>query len=366
MAHIQYTLLRSGTYYYNRRVPKHARQLYGSFIRLALSSDVVEAASLSGRISKALESAWEDSERVCLVDLEKVIKSAKPKLTKLSEFTEDYLALKAIDPKPVRVAVSSFVQILGDRHVADYGRDDLKAFVHFLASKGNKTATLRRRVNSIAAILNYAYAELDLDKRNPGSRLLIKGEGLDAHKRGTFTEDQLRAGYEEAFSSGSSVKLLMPVLGETGCRLGEIVGLRTCDVDLEGRTIRITAHDHRRLKTTGSERALPLVGYADEAMQQLMKQAGGDVLFPRYLKGGSIMATHASNALNLWMKKRFDGLTAHSLRHTMRDRLRAVTTPLEMIDQIGGWSSVSNIGSSYGEGYSVELIREWMNKIKLD
>lgn len=366
MAHIQYTLLRSGTYYYNRRVPKHAGHLYGTFIRLALSSDIEEAANLSDRLSKALDAAWGDPERVCFVDLESILDSAKPKLTRLSEFADDYLALKAIEPKPVMIAVSSFIQLLGDRHVADYGREDLKAFVHFLISKGNKTGTLRRRVNSIAAILNYAYAELDLEKRNPASRLLIRGEGRDAHKRGTFTENQLRAGYAEAFGSLSPIKLLMPVLGETGCRLGEIVGLRICDVDLEAGVIRITPHEHRRLKTAGSERMLPLVGYADEAMHILMKQAGNGVLFPRYLKDGKIVATHASNAVNVWIKKRFDGLTAHSLRHTMRDRLRAVTTPLEMIDQIGGWSSVSNIGSSYGDGYSVDMVREWMNKVKLD
>ena len=43
MSHIQYTLRRSGRYYYNRRVPKHAVQAYGSFIRLALCKDPVEA-----------------------------------------------------------------------------------------------------------------------------------------------------------------------------------------------------------------------------------------------------------------------------------------------------------------------------------
>ena len=38
MSHIPYTLCRSGTYYYNRRGPKHAVKTYGSFIRHALSS----------------------------------------------------------------------------------------------------------------------------------------------------------------------------------------------------------------------------------------------------------------------------------------------------------------------------------------
>ena len=62
------------------------------------------------------------------------------------------------------------------------------------------------------------------------------------------------------------------------------------------------------------------------------------------LEDGKCYATHASNALNKWLKKDFDGLTAHCLRHTFRDRLRAVECPIDLIDQIGGWKSVSSIG----------------------
>ena len=36
-------------------------------------------------------------------------------------------------------------------------------------------------------------------------------------------------------------------------------------------------------------------------------------------------------------------------RHAMRDRLRAVSCPSKMIDQIGGWSS-GKVGEGYGEG----------------
>ena len=39
MSHIPYTIRRHGTYYYNRRVPKHAVDTYGKFIRHPLSSD---------------------------------------------------------------------------------------------------------------------------------------------------------------------------------------------------------------------------------------------------------------------------------------------------------------------------------------
>ena len=226
--------------------------------------------------------------------------------------------------------------------------------------KGNKTATIRRRINSLSAILNYAYSELDLDKRNPFSRLIIKGEGDDSFKRGVFTNEQLKQGYEKALASGSQIKLLMPLLGETGCRLAEIVGLRLEDIDLENDLIHIRPNAARRLKTRSSKRTLPSVGYARLAMEKALKHSDEEYLFPIYVKDGKCKADHASAALNKWLKKDFDGLTAHCLRHTFRDRLRAVECPMDMIDQIGGWKSVSSIGSNYGQGYSMGQIRKWI------
>ena len=49
----------------------------------------------------------------------------------------------------------------------------------------------------------------------------------------------------------------------------------------------------------------------------------------------------------------------------MRDRLRAVSYPSEMIDQIGGWSS-GKVGESYGEGYSVIVLTKWMLKLAVN
>jgi integrase len=235
-------------------------------------------------------------------------------------------------------------------------------FVHHLQLKGNKTATIRRRINSLSAILNYAYAELDLDKRNPFTRLIIRNEGHDASKRGTFTNQQLKDGYDKAIASGSQVKLLMPLLGETGCRLAEIVGLELQDIDIGNDLIHIRPNSIRRLKTRNSERILPLMGYAKVAMELALEQADDRYLYPRYLKEGTCRATHASAALGKWLKKDF-GMTAHSLRHTFRDRLRASGCPLELIDQIGGWSSLGTIGSKYGQGYDLYAVSEQVYKV---
>jgi integrase len=277
---------------------------------------------------------------------------------------EEYISLKKIDRASPNLSLASFIELAGDRDVTSYVRDDAKLFVNDLQRHGNKTATIRRKVNSICAILNYAYAELDVDKRNPFSRLFIKGEGQDANKRGTFTLDQLKRGYDHALSSGSQVKLLMPLLGETGCRLAEIVGLELDDIDMTESLIHIRPNRIRRLKTSNSTKTLPLVGYAKEAMLLALQHADDHCLYPRYLKDGTCRATHASNALGKWLKNDF-GMTDHSLRHTFRDRLRASGCPLELIDQIGGWSSIGTIGSRYGRGYELGAVRDQLEGIIL-
>ena len=54
-----------------------------------------------------------------------------------------------------------------------------------------------------------------------------------------------------------------------------------------------------------------------------------------------------------WLKPRVSkGCVVHSFRHSLRDRLRAVQCPSDMIDQIGGWAA-AGVGQGYGEGYSL-------------
>jgi hypothetical protein len=47
----------------------------------------------------------------------------------------------------------------------------------------------------------------------------------------------------------------------------------------------------------------------------------------------------------------------------MRDRLRAVQCPSDIIDQIGGWQT-AGVGQSYGNGYTLEVLHEWMSKLQ--
>jgi integrase len=91
------------------------------------------------------------------------------------------------------------------------------------------------------------------------------------------------------------------------------------------------------LKTSSSKRLLPLVGSS---------------------KWANIRS--ASAALNKWLKSKIGrGYTIHSFRHSMRDRLRAVECPSEIIDQIGGWLT-HGVGNSYGKGFQKKTLLKWM------
>lgn len=68
----------------------------------------------------------------------------------------------------------------------------------------------------------------------------------------------------------------------------------------------------------------------------------------------------ASAALNKWLKPRVpERCTMHSFRHSMRDRLRDVECPSEIVDQIGGWQ-FEGVGQSYGSGYPMEVLAKWL------
>ena len=154
----------------------------------------------------------------------------------------------------------------------------------------------------------------------------------------------------------------MALISDTGMRLSEAAGLARDDVVLDAEIpyVIIRPHPWRRVKTKGSERTIPLVGEALWAARTAVEASHSPYLFPRYCDGTTTNSNSASAALNKWLKQvAGNDYVIHSFRHSMRDRLRAVNCPSDMIDQIGGWSKKS-IGEGYGEGFQLKQIQQIM------
>ena len=93
--HIPYTICRSGTYYYNRHVPKHAVEAYGAFIRQALSKCPEDAEAYVKRLGNVLEGSWSNTTSIQPVDIPTILFSFKPRSFKLSEIATDFDGLTA-------------------------------------------------------------------------------------------------------------------------------------------------------------------------------------------------------------------------------------------------------------------------------
>ena len=150
-------------------------------------------------------------------------------------------------------------------------------------------------------------------------------------------------------------------------RLAETVGLHLSDlvIDAEIPHVIVQVHAWRPLKTKASNREIPLIGAALWAAKRLHANATHELAFPRYCNMEGVRADHASAALNKWLKPRVpESCVIHSFRHSMRDRLRAVECPADVIDQLGGWSSAS-AGLAYGKGYTLASLSKWMHCIDI-
>ena len=162
------------------------------------------------------------------------------------------------------------------------------------------------------------------------------------------------------------LRWLIALLSDTGMRLGEAVGLLKSDIVLDTKPphLNLIPHPWRRLKTSGSERKIPLVGASLWSARRIkLSNPTNQFAFPRYCNEQTHNSNSASAALNKWLRTHApEGCVVHSFRHSMRDRLRAVECPKEIIDQIGGWSS-SEVGESYGDGHSLDLLKKWLIKI---
>ena len=113
-----------------------------------------------------------------------------------------------------------------------------------------------------------------------------------------------------------------------------------------------------------SERQIPLVGASLWAAKRVLKQSlNTPFAIPKYCSEDGHKTNAASAALNKWLRNHApDGCVVRSFRHSLRERLRTIECPSDIIDQIGGWSTAV-VGSSYGNGYTLAVLGSWMQRI---
>ena len=144
---------------------------------------------------------------------------------------------------------------------------------------------------------------------------------------------------------------------ETGARPSEIVNLTAAQIVLDAPIpfIRIRA-EGRVLKTEHSERDIPLVGLALDAMR---RHPDG---FPRYFDKGSSLSATLMKHFGKHELLPTDKHKIYSFRHSFKDRLKAVEAPEELIDEMMGHRTDK---PKYGDGYGLGLKLKYLQLIAL-
>ena len=265
-------------------------------------------------------------------------------------------------------AVEGFAMAAGEGLALEaVKRGHVRAYIASELARGSKTATVRRRLNSLKAIFEHWRTETESGRPNPFTKAKIESEGTDATDRAPLSAKDVAAVAGACLRADDDLRWLLALLLDTGARLAEVAGLKLADVALgeDVPHIHIRPNELRPLKTAASARKVPLVGMSLWAAQRVVASAkpGQVYAFPRYASPKGLKAGAASAALNKWLRESLKvEHTCHELRHTMADRLRASMCQDSMREALQGWSSQRQ-ADKYGSGYSLELRRDALLRV---
>jgi integrase len=276
----------------------------------------------------------------------------------LTVAAEQYLKLKGHDRSKtfatsVHRIVARMVEVIGDKPIGDYVRSDVNRLRDVLISEGKAGSTVVRMLGTLKAIVGFISSEHGVDMNAAFTRTYVDGQ-MGVKDRKPFDINILKDIQIRCQEVDDEKRWLIALVSDTGMRLAEAVGLLRTDFQVKDGIpcVVIRPHPWRRLKTKNSERIVPLVGYALWARDRIMSdKTGSQFAFPCYCDEQGNRSDTASATLNKWIKTNFvTDATIHGFRHSLRDRLRAVQCPSDIVDQIGGWQT-PGVGNSYGEGY---------------
>jgi integrase len=283
----------------------------------------------------------------------------------MMEAVDIYLRLKSHKQTPTFIRAAKrngkyVAEALGNRPITSYSSSDASAFRDYLFEKGLALGSVKRIFGSVRSIINLVMQEQGIEGNNGFAKTYMP-ERDDSQDRQPIPPEKLIKLQQACVKADDEMRWLLAIISDTGMRLSEAAGLHKDDIILDATIpyINLQPHSWRRLKTKGSARHIPLVGASLWAAKRIQKH-DSSYAFPRYCDGKICNANSASAALNKWMKLTIgNGYVVHGLRHSLRDRLRAVECPSDIIDAIGGWTT-KGIGHAYGKGYGLEILAKWM------
>lgn len=302
----------------------------------------------------------------------------------------------------------------GNRKLVKIRYSDIKIFYMTLAEENELS---KKTLLMIHSLLSQVFSEAVRDnvlRINPAEGVMkevLRKNGMKEKKRHPLTIEQQNAFVTHLLSCPEYerwVPLLIVLLG-TGCRIGEVLGLRWEDIDFEAKSIQIT-HSllHRTLnsgkvgyyistpKTEAGHRVIPMMRQVEQAfLQEEQLQAYRNKRVKGYKKpvvdgytnfvftdpkrkGGLLNAAIINRVIRQVIESYnaqetiaannenrkpilLPVVTCHHFRHTFCTRFCENETNLKVIQDIMGHASITTTMNKYAEATEVVKMASIMN-----
>lgn len=251
------------------------------------------------------------------------------------------------------------LDVIGDKDISHLTHLDAQEFKGWwrdrLAEEGLQRDTANKDFEQLNVMLEAISEAKNLNLAPYFAKLRFRGtdaeEGVPFDP--AFVQDRLLAGALDDLND--EARRVCFVMSGTGLRPSEITSLDETTIALRANIphVKIRANG-REVKSKNAIREIPLVGPALEAMRLQPKG------FPHYHDNNGRLSACVNQYLEQRGLKPTPDHRMYSLRHTFKDRLRAVETPVELMDQLMAHASSK---PKYGKGYTLEHAERWLRKV---
>ncbi len=320
--------------------------------------------------------------------------------------------------KDHRTWMKNFMEVVGDKPLAEYTKADARAFKAMLlklpanwvkqkelagmkiARAAKKAAELEMQpmadlnvnkiIGFVLAFWNWAEANYDEAPANLFKGLKIKVKQSARDQRDPFTSEELKAIFSAPLYTGcKSVRFWkqegdlvpkaagiywVPLIGlYTGARLGEIIQIYTSDIREQNGIWYFDINEHgedKQLKTASSKRQIPIHAELIKAglldLHQQRKDEKQQRLFPDLQKGedgyySSPFSKYFKRFLEAAGVKR-DKNAFHSFRHCFEDACRDNDISKEIMDALQGHTE-GGMAGRYGSGFKLVKLADAMGRL---
>jgi integrase len=279
---------------------------------------------------------------VALPDDPELIASLPPEPVPLRYVTSQDLIdtavlLKTTASPQTKLAWSSVLEKL----VAFLGHDQLHLVTREDTAKFRDSMLQSLKVSTVKTRLNYLsglFAVGVEEQLLPANPFAGVGKRLRTEDKQDKSYDMVTVD-QAARTLPSDQYVVYQLLRYTGCRLAEVLGLKTSDIDLNAGVLNIIPHPDRPLKTRESKRVIPIHPQIRELLQSLLR--GPERPFIQYYNevtsrwGGGIA----------WSKP--IGINPHGLRHNAVTSMRLHNIQEKVIARVVG-HTIPGMTAQYG------------------